>query len=58
MTDNSIILLARISACNARVEAMKAENEICKLQGFTPAYSEVGFMDEANEMERLWKEYL
>lgn len=57
MTDNSIILLARISACNARVEAMKADNEIYKLQGFVPAYSEVDFMDEANELERLWRDY-
>lgn len=57
MNDNYILLFARVSACNARIEAMKAENEICKLQGFTPAYNEVGFMDEANEIERLWREY-
>ena len=57
MTDNSIILLARISACNARIEGMKAENKLRELHGTTPAYSEAGFMDEANEIERLWREY-
>ena len=45
--------LALISACNARVEGMRAENKQREVLGESMAYTEQDFAYEAAELERL-----
>ena len=57
MIDKSVILFARVSACNARIEAMKAANIVRLANGEALAFTEHDFAYEANDIERLWREY-
>ena len=45
--------MARVYACNARVEAMKAENSFRAAVGDSPAYAEEEFLGEAITIEQL-----
>lgn len=49
----SLSLMARVYACNARVEAMKAENDFRISCGSSPAYREDAFTGEAITIEQL-----
>lgn len=49
----SLSLMARVYACNARVEAMKAENAFRISCGNSPAYGEDAFNNEATEIEHI-----
>lgn len=49
----SLSLMARVYACNARVEAMKAENQVRASLGESLAYPGEAFNHEANEIEHL-----
>ena len=57
MTDNSAILFARVSACNARIESMKTANIARVLNDQSLAYTEDDFAYEANNIEELWRMY-
>jgi len=58
MNHHAIANLARILACNARVEGMKAENAHRDACGQSVAYGEEAFLAEANELERLAQDTL
>lgn len=49
----ALSLMARVYACNARVEAMKAENLVRISLGESLAYPGEAFNYEANEIESL-----
>lgn len=57
MTDKSVTLFARVSACNARIEAMKAANIARLANGEALAFTEQDFAYEADDIERLWRDY-
>lgn len=53
MNTTLVAILAHISACNARVAAMQAENEQRKAVGSSMAYTDADFMYEANQLDQL-----
>lgn len=50
---NNTSIIARISACNARVAAMNAGNEYAAYKGRPPLFNQSGFQIEANKLEEL-----
>lgn len=57
MSDKYILLFARVSASNARIEAMKAANAARLANGEAQAYTEQDFAYEADYIESLWRDY-
>jgi len=53
MSPQLVAILARIAACNARIEAMKACNTHRLNIGLGIAYDEDSFMHEANNLDQL-----
>lgn len=45
--------LALIAAAQARIEAMKIENEYRQRRGYSPSYGETAFLVEAELLETL-----
>lgn len=45
--------LALVLAIQADIEAMKTENDLRKIQGFSPAYGESSFWDKGEELRNL-----
>ncbi len=57
MSDKYILLFARVSASNARIESMKAANVARVATGQALAYLEQDFAYEADYIESLWRDY-
>lgn len=53
MNGQLVAILAQISAANARVAAMQAENAVRQHCGHSPAYDESAFMAEAFGLDEL-----
>jgi hypothetical protein len=56
MTPEMVKVLALIAASQARIEGMKATNQICAFGHYRPAYGKQDFFQEAELMQALAQE--
>jgi len=58
MTSEMVKILALIAASQARIEGMKATNQVCAFGHYRPAYGKQDFFQEAELMEALAQEVI